>query len=107
MEPSREQRIWQVVHAVPEGRVATYGQVARLAGIPGLARFVGRTLSQLPSDNVLPWHRVLRADGRIALVDTPSGDEQIRRLKAEGVEVINSRVAIKRFQWNPSDGKEL
>lgn len=106
MEPSREQRIWQVVHTIPEGRVATYGQIAQLAGLPGLARFVGRTLKDLPEGNTLPWHRVLRADGRIALAGLPSGEKQIRRLKKEGVDVLNNRVALKRFLWNPAELKE-
>lgn len=102
MEQSREQRIWQVVNAIPPGKVLSYGQVAEMAGLPGLARFVGRTLHQLPKDNQLPWHRVLRADGCIAMVGTAAGEEQIRRLKKEGVDVVGHRIPFKQFRWNPS-----
>ena len=51
--------IWQVVASIPYGTVATYGQVAQLAGLPGYARYVGATLKQLPKDTLLPWHRVI------------------------------------------------
>lgn len=102
MEPSREQRIWQVVSAIPQGKVVSYGQVAAMAGLGRQARFVGRTLHQLPEGNELPWHRVLRADGRIALAGTEAGDEQVRRLRQEGVDVHGYRIDLKRFQWTPA-----
>ena len=60
-----KQSIWQVVASIPEGRVATYGQVAEMAGQPGRARWVGRLLSELPEATTLPWHRVVNARGNI------------------------------------------
>ncbi|MFE8073247.1 MGMT family protein [Marinobacteraceae bacterium S3BR75-40.1] len=98
----REQAIWQVVHSIPPGRVATYGQIARLAALPGLARFVGRTLSRLPEGNSLPWHRVINAQGKISFPPHSTGaQEQTERLRAEGVEVRNGRISLARYGWEP------
>jgi methylated-DNA-protein-cysteine methyltransferase-like protein len=91
---SPEQRILAAVRAIPRGQVAAYGEVARRAGLPGRARLAAKVLSG-NTDPDLPWHRVLRADGRIAF---PAGSkehrEQARRLKAEGVKVDKGRVLI-------------
>lgn len=85
-------RILAAVRAIPRGQVAGYGDVARRAGLPGRARLAARVLSE-NSDPRLPWHRVLRADGRIAFPPGSSGfDEQCRRLRAEGVTVEAGRV---------------
>ncbi len=92
--PAERQRrqILDAVRAIPRGQVAGYGEVARRAGVPGRARLVARLLSagDVPG---LPWHRVLRSDGRIAF---PEGSqayrEQSQRLRAEGVQVENGRV---------------
>ncbi len=91
-QPSPEARIWQVVAMIPKGKVASYGQVARLAGLPNQARRVGRTLSRLPHDSKLPWHRVVNAGLRISL--TGSAHAQARaRLEQERVEFIGERIA--------------
>jgi len=89
-----EERIWQVVAAIPRGRVATYGQVANLAGMPRHARLVGRTLSNLPNGSRLPWHRVVNASLRIsARGDDRAMLEQRRRLEREGVSFVGARIA--------------
>jgi len=99
---SDAERIWQVVVLIPRGRVATYGQVAALAGLPGGARKVGRTLSQLPSGTRLPWHRVLNASGRISLpVGSAGHREQKRLLEREGVVFTKGRLSFARFRWLP------
>ncbi len=102
MEPSREQRIWQVVSAIPAGKVVSYGQVAAMAGLGRQARFVGRALGMLPSNHGLPWFRVIRSNGQIAF---PEGSEPFRRqvelLTKDGVEVANGRVSMARFRWEP------
>ena len=89
-------RIHAAIRAIPAGEVAGYGEVARRAGLPGRARLVARLLST-NADPELPWHRVMRSDGRIAF---PAGSEgfveQSRRLRAEGVDVIEGRVVGKR-----------
>ena len=85
-------RILAAVRAIPRGQVAGYGEVARLAGLPGRARLAARVLAA-NEDPALPWHRVLRADGRIAFPEgSPGWREQCRRLGAEGVRVENGRV---------------
>jgi len=88
--------VYQIVAAIPAGKVSSYGAVARQAGFPRHARFVGRLMSQLPEDTRLPWHRVLRGDGHIALAGTPAGDIQIQRLLDEKVAITGDRVG-KRF----------
>ena len=91
---SPEERILAVVRAIPRGRVAAYGEVARRAGLPGRARLAAKVLSG-NTDPGLPWHRVLRADGRIAFPAGSKGHrEQARRLKAEGVKVAKGRVRM-------------
>ncbi|MGK0401252.1 MAG: methylated-DNA-protein-cysteine methyltransferase-like protein [Candidatus Azotimanducaceae bacterium] len=93
-----KQSIWQVVASIPEGRVATYGQVAEMAGQPGRARWVGRLLSELPEATTLPWHRVVNARGNIT---NPQALTQIRRLALEGIETNNQRLALKQHRWRP------
>ena len=61
------QRIWQVVALIPRGKVSSYGEVARQAGLPGAARRVGYALRCLPTDTRIPWHRVIGAQGRLSL----------------------------------------
>jgi methylated-DNA-protein-cysteine methyltransferase-like protein len=93
------QRILATVDSIPRGRVASYGQVALEAGLPGRARLVGRTLGQLPEGTKLAWHRVVNAAGRIS-VSGASAREQRRRLRAEGVTVdVRGRVRIAEFGW--------
>ncbi|MEZ5565756.1 MAG: methylated-DNA--[protein]-cysteine S-methyltransferase [Gammaproteobacteria bacterium] len=96
------QSIWRIVAAVPPGRVITYGEVARLAGMPRSARRVGPALGKAPSAMRIPWHRVVAAGGRIALPeDSPDYHTQIRKLRAEGVTVENGRVDLAGQSWTP------
>ncbi|WP_425493529.1 MGMT family protein [Marilutibacter chinensis] len=103
-------RIRAAILAIPRGEVAGYGEVARRAGLPGRARLVARMLSH-NDDPRLPWHRVLRSDGRIALPEGSDGYlEQCQRLRAEGVRVVNGRVAgvkaratVDEQVWGPPD----
>ena len=105
---SAAERILAAIRAVPRGQVAGYGMIARRAGLPGRARLVARTLGQ-NEDAALPWHRILRSDGRIAFPPGSAGfEEQARRLRAEGVEVRNGRVRMPRDEdsldavlWRP------
>ncbi len=102
---SNRSAIFAVINAIPPGQVATYGQVARLAGLPGAARLVGNTLHTLPEGTRLPWHRVINAQGRISLPpDSPSYAEQIARLRAEGVTVENGKLSLAQHQWHPTAG---
>ncbi len=93
--------IWQVVARIPPGKVATYGQVAALAGYPRHARYVGSTLKKLPTGTSLPWHRVINAKGQLSF---PTGSKHYKKqralLLAEGVILINMKVSLRDFAWN-------
>jgi methylated-DNA-protein-cysteine methyltransferase-like protein len=94
--------IWRVVAAIPPGRVSTYGEVAKLAGLPRGARQVGWALGKAPVSLRLPWFRVIGAGGRIALPKGTAGYRtQISKLRADGVAVENGRVRLPEFQWTP------
>ena len=100
----RRMALYLVLGQIPSGKVISYGELADLAGLGRAARWVGRTLSQLPADTRLPWHRVLGAGGRLSLAQgTPSGDEQRARLRAEGVSLRNNRVDMSRHGWRPME----
>ncbi|WP_243048561.1 MGMT family protein [Dyella sp. RRB7] len=91
-------RVYAAIAAIPRGRVASYGAIAARAGLPGRARLVGRLLGEVPEGMVLPWYRVLRASGHIAMPPGSRGfREQCWLLRAEGVEVKNGRVALSAF----------
>ena len=95
------QRIYAVVRRIPRGRVATYGQVAAVAGLPGRARQVGYALAALPNGSAVPWHRVINAQGRLSLERRGPGGGvvQRQRLESEGVVFEGRRVSLERFGW--------
>ena len=95
--------VYRVVKRVPEGRVATYGQIAALSGMPGAARQVGWALNALDEDHDVPWHRVINAKGEISgRGDTAYEDFQRSLLEAEGIEFgLGGRVNLERFAWKP------
>ena len=94
-------RFYEVVESIPEGRVATYGQVAMLAGKPGRARLVGHAMSSLDEASEVPWHRVVNSRGEISRRGL--GDsEHFQRilLESEGVTFSEAgRINLKRFLW--------
>jgi methylated-DNA-protein-cysteine methyltransferase related protein len=97
-------RIHAAVRRIPRGRVATYGQVAALAGLPRQARLVGYALAALPASSTVPWHRVVNARGAISLrADGPgAGVVQRLRLEREGVPFdAGGRLSLERHQWRP------
>jgi methylated-DNA-protein-cysteine methyltransferase-like protein len=97
----RAAEVLAIVATIPPGRVATYGQVAALAGQPRHGRQVGRLLATAPAVG-LPWHRVVAAGGRIALPrQGAAGREQVRRLRGEGIPVQRGRIDLARYQWQP------
>ncbi len=112
--PSREdalrhpnyESIYAVVKRIPRGRVATYGQVAMLAGLPGHARQVGYALNKLPAGRNLPWHRVLNARGQVSPRKRGKSDQQ-ERLVAEGIVFDDQRrLSLNRYQWKPRKVRE-
>ena len=95
----RLERVWALVRKVPKGAVATYGDIADLAGCT--ARQVGFALRRSPAGMRLPWHRILAAGGRIALPGD-SGLTQRLKLEQEGVTFRGRRVNIAKHRWRPA-----
>ena len=103
-QPQLEQtqaRLFQVIHAIPKGRVATYGQVAELAGLPRAARLVGNTLKKLPKNSKLPWHRVINSSGKISLPMDGNGKVQKQRLEKEGIVFLKGKINLQHYLWQP------
>ncbi len=99
-------RIYAVVRCIPRGHVATYGQVAELAGLGGHARQVGYALHALMTERAVPWHRVVNARGQISLRAEPGGDLiQRQLLEREGVNFDTAdRLELSRYRWRPGNG---
>ena len=96
------QRLIAVIAAIPAGDWCSYGEVARRAGLPGYHRQVAQLLAHQPKGSKLPWHRVLKADGRPGLEPGSAGwREQLQRLRAEGVKVENGRAYRKLVTSEP------
>ena len=95
------QRIWLTVSAIPRGRIATYGDIAERAGLPGAARRVGAALRVLPKDTAVPWHRVVNASGRSSLPPGSRGEDRQRaRLLEEGVVLGKGGAAVlRKYRW--------
>jgi methylated-DNA-protein-cysteine methyltransferase related protein len=105
--PASFPRIYAVVSRIPRGRVATYGQVARLAGLGGQARLVGYALSALDDRSRIPWHRVINAEGRISARRDGGAAETVQclRLKRERVRFdARGSIPLERFRWRPRGG---
>jgi methylated-DNA-protein-cysteine methyltransferase-like protein len=97
-------RIYSVVRRIPRGRVATYGQIAALAGLPHAPRVAGYALHALPEGSPVPWHRVVAAGGRLSLarLDHAAAITQRLRLEREGVRFDpRGRVVLERSGWRP------
>ncbi|MBI1804809.1 MAG: MGMT family protein [Ignavibacteriae bacterium] len=98
--PSNYEIIWETVSRIPKGKVATYGQIAELCGLPRQARLVGYALHNLPRGSDVPWQRVINAQGGISLSDLDGMyEEQIRLLKKEGIKFIRGKVNLYRYGW--------
>ena len=94
-------QILEVVVRIPYGKVASYGQVAKMAGLPKHARLVGYVLKHLDADVDVPWHRVTNAQGKISLQGMNTRGENIQQLKlmAEGIHLVNGKVNLRQFGW--------
>ena len=105
---SSYQRIYAVIRRIPRGRVATYGQIATLAGLDGHARQVGYALHALPSGSGVPWHRVVNSFGEVSRRSDSDSDElQVELLMAEGVVFDTAgRIDLRRFRWRVRAGRD-
>ena len=99
-ELNKNERIWQVVSRIPRGKVATYGQVARLADLPGYSRYVGYTMKMLPSGSKIPWFRVVNSKGQLSF-PKQSAQYQVQqeKLEAEGVVFNKGRFCLQTYKW--------
>jgi len=98
----RNERIWATICAIPEGSVASYGQIAEISGIPRGARQVGYALRHLPRGSSVPWYRVIQASGKIAFKSgSDAFNEQSKRLMREDVAILNGRIDMKKYRWQP------
>ena len=99
-----DRRVYAMVRRIPHGQLATYGQVAELIGAFGCARQVGWALRRLPLPSEVPWHRVVNAQGRIAMGLSREGSDWMQRqlLLAEGIAVaVDGRLPLARHRWRP------
>lgn len=99
-------QIWQTVQLIPTGKVACYGQIADLAGLPGRARLVGKSLGQISNSGwqgkLVPWHRVINSQGKISFpINSPFFLTQKELLQDEDIVVIGGKIKLKDFQWQP------
>lgn len=98
--PGTYEIIWETVGLIPKGKVASYGQVAAEAGLPGQARLVGYALHALSPLSGVPWHRVINAQGKISFpVGSPSYRRQRQLLQREGIQVDGRGIDMNRYGW--------
>jgi len=98
--------IYSVVRRIPYGRVATYGQVAELAGLYGKARLVGYALYRVVADSDVPWHRVINAKGQVSESPWRNGSDDLQRvlLEAEGIQFrANGTLNLQEYLWRPEE----
>ena len=113
MEPMKEtsfdRRVYEQVARIPFGQLATYGQIAELMGEWGCARQVGWALRRLPLPSPLPWHRVVNAQGRLAMTLSRQGSDWMQRdlLLAEGIAVdLQGRLPLQSHRWRSESQSE-
>ncbi len=97
----RNARVYAVVRRIPKGRVATYGDIATLAGLDGMPRQVGYALHALPTRSTVPWHRVVNARGEISARKVPGPElDQRLRLELEGIRFdARGRLSLRTYRW--------
>jgi methylated-DNA-protein-cysteine methyltransferase related protein len=97
-------KIYEVVRLIPYAQVATYGQVAELAGLIGKPRVVGYALYRVAIDTDIPWHRVVNAQGKISESSLRDGSDDLQKLllEREGIAFNQGRIDLNRYRWRPS-----
>ncbi len=93
-DPTLYQKIYSVISEVPAGKVATYKQIAEVAGIPGQQRVVGYALHKLPEESGVPWHRIINSKGKISYSISRNGHDDLQKalLINEGIKFSNTDV---------------
>jgi methylated-DNA-protein-cysteine methyltransferase related protein len=96
--------VYKLVKTIPRGRVATYGQIAKMLRLRGGARSAGHAMAACPSGHGIPWHRVVGAGGRL-LIREPNAALQRKLLESEGLQVAEKRIRnFPAYQWRPRKG---
>lgn len=99
-QQQRKEAIFLALAQIPKGKVITYGNLAKLAGMPNGARLAGRLMCELPEGSKLPWHRVINSQGKLSLpIDSDSYREQIRRLEKDGVVITNGKIKLSIYAY--------
>lgn len=101
--PTSYDRIYAVVRQIPSGKVATYGQVAELAGLMGKPRVVGYALYKVAPEDEIPWQRVINAKGEISTSAFRDGSDDLQRviLEDEGIEFEGNKINLSKYRWRP------
>jgi len=89
----------EIIQKIPAGKIATYGQIATLAGNNKAARQISRILHSSSDKYDLPWHRVINSQGKISMRSGDGLEMQKAMLESEGIQVINGRIYLKKYQW--------
>lgn len=92
-------QVIEIIQKIPAGKVATYGQIATLAGNNKAARQISRILHSSSDKYDLPWHRVINSQGRISMKSGDGFEMQKAMLESEGIQVINDRIYLKKYRW--------
>lgn len=102
-ENELHRQILEVIALIPYGKVATYGQIAKLAGLPKHARLVGYVLKLLDVESQIPWFRVINSQGKLSVTRINEFGQNIQQnlLEREGVYLLNHKVNLKLFGWQP------
>ena len=102
-ENELHRQILEVIALIPYGKVATYGQIAKLAGLPKHARLVGYVLKHLDVESQIPWFRVINSQGKLSVTRINEFGQSIQQnlLEREGVYLLNHKVNLKLFGWQP------
>ncbi len=104
MNTSFTEKAKKIIKKIPKGKVATYGQIAILAGNPKAARQVSWVLNSCSKKDNLPWHRVINSMGKISLKEGSGYELQKALLEDEGIEFkINKQIDLKKYLWNPQE----
>lgn len=96
-------QIYKVVKLIPYGKVATYGQVADLAGLMGKPRVVGYALYRVTTDADIPWHRVINAKGEVSRSSLRDGNDDLQQLllEKEGITFKKGKLELSKYRWKP------
>ena len=96
-------QILEVIALIPHGKVASYGQIAKLAGLPKHARLVGYVLKHLDQESEIPWYRVINSQGKLSVTRINEKGENVQQnlLEQEGIYLLNGKVSLKVFGWQP------